>query len=140
MTSRTSRLFNAKLIGASLGLVAFTVTLIAVGIGAYSRAGAQAQDWHSHGPEKLSAVLARVAGPGWAVDWQAATDPVVDPDALWKSAVLLNRPDETLDALGLFLNQTAEINPAWAYAVCGSHGRHVKVVPMEDALAPGCRT
>ncbi|CAB3754865.1 hypothetical protein LMG29542_02473 [Paraburkholderia humisilvae] len=102
---------------------------------------AQQNDWHMHGPEKMSMVVSRVVGPGWTIDWQAGPDPVVNSDLLWNNAVRVYDPNSAslFTIANTFLQDTAAVNPAWAFAACWNREDTLTIVPQEQADAPTCK-
>lgn len=101
-----------------------------------------ADDWHMHGPGKIGSAASPIAGPGWTINWQAGTDPVVEPDALWKSGVLLDGTkdlDGPYVAVNRFLGDVSHFNLTWAFAACWNQPHVLTIVPMDKAFDKACK-
>jgi hypothetical protein len=101
-----------------------------------------ADEWHQHGPEKISSVVLRMVGSDSSIRWQAGADPVVDTDALWRNAVLMNAPDSSdgpYVTVNRFFVDVSHVNPAWAFAACWNQTNVLTIVPVDRALDTACR-
>lgn len=91
-----------------------------------------AEDWHMHGPLKMSALIERLLPKDWKVDWRAAENPVVDTEAVWRSGFLKHVPRDGDRVTGALLD-AAQYGVVPRLVACWNKQKRTVVVDHSDA-------
>ncbi|AVA38261.1 hypothetical protein [Cupriavidus metallidurans] len=94
------------------------------------------EDWHMHGPLKMSALIERLLPKDWKVDWRARENPTIDAEGAWKSGMLMRHEYEgPKDLVFNALTDAASMQLGPLVATCWNDEKRLVVIDYVEVTA-----